>query len=139
MKRPPRELGKECRPRRIALDDATLVEPLQALLKQAGLDTEVLPAKFPNEFYEIVRELEDHLRGDEEGIPAMLATPGVTVELLQSVFEAAAEFYRSAPWIRLSNDQVIAVRYPNEQEYRYTVVMGPGWRGIWIGDVCGLE
>lgn len=126
MKRPPRELGKKCRPRRIALDDATLVEPLQVLLKEAGLHTEVLPAKFPNEFYEIVRELEDHLRGDEEGIPAMLDTPGVTVELLQSVFEAAAEFYRSAPWIRLSNDQVIAVRHPNEQEYRYAVVMGQG-------------
>jgi hypothetical protein len=124
MKRPPRELGKKCRPRRIALDDATLAEPLQALLKEADLDTEVLAAKFPDEFYEIVRELEDHLRGDEDGIPAMLDTPGVTVKLLESVFEAAVEFYRSAPWVQLSNDQVLAVRHPNEREYRYAVVMG---------------
>jgi hypothetical protein len=68
--------------------------------------------------------LEEHLRGDEEGIPAMLDVPGVTVELLRGVFEAAAEFYRAAPWVQLSNDQVIAVRHPNEREYRYVVVMG---------------
>jgi tetratricopeptide (TPR) repeat protein len=124
MKRPPREFGKKCRPRRIALEDATLVDPVEVLLKEAGLDTEVLAATFPDEFYEIVRELEDHLRGDEERIPAMLDAPGVTVELLQSVFDAAATFYRSAPWIQLSNDQVIAVRHPSEREFRYAVVMG---------------
>jgi hypothetical protein len=41
----------------------------------------------------------------------------VTVELLKGVFEAAAEFYRAAPWIRLSNEQVIAVQHPNEPNY----------------------
>jgi tetratricopeptide (TPR) repeat protein len=126
IKHPPRELGKPCRPRRIALADPALLEPLQVLLKDAGLDTEVFVAGFPDEFYAIIRQLEEHLRGDEPEIPAMLDAPKVTVKLLQSVFEAAAEFYRAAPWVQLSNDQVIAVRHPYQHDYRYALVMGQG-------------
>jgi hypothetical protein len=126
MQHPPRELGKACRPRRIALADAALLEPLQTLLKDKGLETEVFAAGFPDEFYEIIRQLEGHLRGNEPEIPAMLDAPKVTVELLKGVFEAAAEFYQAAPWIRLSNEQVIAVRHPNEPNYQYALVMGQG-------------
>ncbi len=98
----------------------------ESLLKEAGLDTEVLVAGFPDEFYGIIRQLEEHLRGDEPEIPGMLDAPKVTVELLRGVFEAAAEFYRTAPWVRLSNDQVIAVRHPKQSDYRYALVMGQG-------------
>jgi len=126
IKHPPRELGKPCRPRSIALADAQLLEPLQVLLKDAGLDTEVFVAGFPDDFYEIIRQLEGHLRGNEPEIPAMLDTPKVTVKLLQGAFEAAAEFYRAAPWVLLSNDQVIAVRHPNQNDYHYALVMGQG-------------
>jgi tetratricopeptide (TPR) repeat protein len=126
MQHPPRELGKACRPYRIAIADAALLEPLQTLLKDKGLETEVFAAGFPDEFYEIIRQLEAHLRGDKTEIPAMLDAPQVTVELLKGVFEAAAEFYRAAPWIRLSNEQVIAIRHPNEDSYHYALVMGQG-------------
>lgn len=126
MQHPPRELGKACRPRSIALADTALLEPLQVLLKDAGLDTEVFVAAFPDEFYEIIRELEAHLRGNQPEIPAMLDTPKVTVKLLRGVFEAASEFYRAEPWIRLSNSQVIAVRHPNERNDHYALVMGQG-------------
>ena len=126
MKRPPRQLGKAHRPQRIALADAALLEPLKVLLKEAGLDTEVIAVDLPAAFDEIVRELEEHLRGGEQDIPAMLELPKVTVRLLRGVFEAAAGFYRAAPWVRLSNDQVIAVRHPDEPDFRYAVVMGQG-------------
>jgi tetratricopeptide (TPR) repeat protein len=126
MQHPPRDLGKARRPRRIALADAVLLEPLRVLIKDAGLDTEVFVAGFPDEFYEIIRQLEEHLRGDQPEIPAMLDTPKVTVGLLRGIFEAAAEFYRAAPWIQLSNEQLIAVRRPNERDYRYALVMGQG-------------
>jgi hypothetical protein len=126
MQHPPPELGEACRPRSIALADTALLEPLQTLLRDKGLETEVFVAGFPDEFYEIIRQLEAHLRGDEPEIPAMLDAPKVTVELLKGVFEAAAEFYRAAPWIRLSNEQVIAVRHPNEHNYHYALVMGQG-------------
>lgn len=122
----PRELGKASHPRRIALADAALLEPLQTLLKDKGLETEVFAAGFPDEFYEIVRQLEAHLGGNDPEIPAMLDAPKVTVELLKGVFEAAAEFHRAAPWVRLSNEQVIAVRHPNEHNYHYALVMGQG-------------
>jgi tetratricopeptide (TPR) repeat protein len=126
MQHPPRELGKASRPRSIALADAALLETLQALLKEKGLETEVFASGFPDEFYEIIRQLDAHLRGNEPEIPAMLDAPKVTVKLLQGVFEAAAEFYRAAPWIRLSNEQVIAVRHPSEHNYHYALVMGQG-------------
>jgi tetratricopeptide (TPR) repeat protein len=126
MQHPPRELGKACRPRRIALADVALLEPLQTLLQDKGLETEVVAAGFPDEFYEIIRQLESHLRGNEPEIPAMLDAPNVTVKLLKGVFEAAAEFHRAAPWIRLSNEQVIAIRHPNEHNYHYALVMGQG-------------
>lgn len=126
MQHPPRELGKACRPRRIALADAALLEPWQTLLKDKGLEMEVFAAGFPDEFYEIIRQLEGHLRGNELEIPAMLDAPKVTVELLKGVFEAAADFHRAAPWIGLSNEQVIAVRHPNEVNYHYALVMGQG-------------
>lgn len=126
MQHPPRELGKASRPRSIALADAALLEPLQTLLRNKGVETDVFAAGFPDEFYEIIRQLEAHLRGNEPEIPAMLDAPKVTVELLKGVFEAAAEFYRAAPWIRLSNEQVIAVRHPNGHSYHYALVMGQG-------------
>ncbi|HSG43669.1 MAG TPA: hypothetical protein VLA72_10990 [Anaerolineales bacterium] len=126
MRHPPRQVGKAGRPSNIALADTALLEALQILLKDAELDTEVFTIEFPDEFYEIIRELEAHLRGDEQEIPAMLDTSNVTVKLLQEVFAAAAEFYRAAPWIRLSNNQVMAVRHPNERNYRYALVMGQG-------------
>lgn len=126
MRRPPRQLGKAGRPRGIALADPALLEPLQHLVKDEGLDTDIFVAGFPDEFYEIIRQLEEHLRGDEPEIPAMLDAPKVNVDLLRGVFEAAAEFYRAAPWIRLSNEQVIAIRHPNERKYRYALVMGQG-------------
>ena len=106
MQHPPSQLGKACRPRGIALADPALLEPLQILLKDAGLDTEVFGAGFPDDFYEIVRQLEAHLRSSEPEVPAMLDVAKVTVSLLQRVFEAAAEFYRAAPWAHLSNEQV---------------------------------
>ncbi|MBI5841154.1 MAG: tetratricopeptide repeat protein [Chloroflexi bacterium] len=126
MRHPPRELGKACRPRSIALADTALLEPLRVLLKDAELEIEVFVARFPDEFDEIIRQLEAHLRANEPEIPAMLATPKLTVDLLRGVFEAAAEFYRAAPWVRLSNNQVIAVRHPNEHNYHYALVMGQG-------------
>ena len=126
MKHPPRGLGKACRPRTIAVTDAALVEPLQALLKDLGLEINVSVTEFSDEFYEVIRELENRLRGSQSEIPAMLDTPEVTPGLLRGVYEAAAEFYRAAPWVQLSNDQVLAIRRPGERDYRYALVMGQG-------------
>ena len=65
MQHPPHELGKACLSRSIALADTAFLEPLQILLKDAGLDTEVFFAGFPDEFYEIIGQLGAHLRGHQ--------------------------------------------------------------------------
>jgi hypothetical protein len=126
MRHPPSGLAEPQQPHAIAVGNPALLEPLQDLLKNAGLDTQVFTTKLADEFYDIIRQLESHLRGGVAEIPGMLESPGVTVELLQGAFEAAAAFYRAAPWVHLSNDQVLAIRHPNESDYRYAIVMGQG-------------
>lgn len=126
MRHPPRGLAQPQRPRAIALGNPALLTPLQDILKEKGLDTEVFTTRLADEFYDIIHQLESHLRGGAPEIPGMLESPGVTIELLRGVFEAAASFYRDAPWIHLSNDQVLAVRHPDESDYRYVIVMGQG-------------
>ena len=61
--------------------------------------------------------------------PALLSVPGVTPQLLQSLFAAAADFYSIQPWSILKGEKVIAVRSP---ELRLVVVMGAGGQAFGI-------
>jgi tetratricopeptide (TPR) repeat protein len=73
---------------------------------------------------EILQDLETHMRGGRPEIPALLAAKGVTPELGGGVFAAAAEFYRAAPWIYLSDQDTLAIRVEPETEARFAQVMG---------------
>lgn len=53
--------------------------------------------------------------------PALLEVPGVTPQILQSLFAAAAEFYAIQPWKFSKGEIVIAVQSPDE---RLVVLMG---------------
>lgn len=61
--------------------------------------------------------------------PALLSVPGVTPQLLQSLFAAAADFYSLQPWTILNGEKVIAVRSP---DLRLVVVMGAGGQAFGI-------
>jgi hypothetical protein len=53
--------------------------------------------------------------------PALLSVTGVTLQLLQGLFEAAADFFETQPWKVLKDESVIEVGSP---ESRLVVVMG---------------
>ncbi len=124
MRKPPQEVGPPRRPQSIGVPDAMLAETLAASIAEAGLEVTIFEQPPPEEFEEIVRGLEAHLRDNRPEHPGLLSVKGVTPELAGSVFAAAAEYYRAAPWVQLNNSQVVAVRHPAEPDYRYAVVMG---------------
>ncbi|MBI4674489.1 MAG: hypothetical protein HY741_22825 [Chloroflexi bacterium] len=126
MREPGLGAGKPARPESIALSDAALAEGLAPLLKQANLQMEILVGEMPPEVEEIFTAFENFGQEDKPDLPGLMETPGVSVAQVGEFFSAAAAFYRAAPWVRLNNYQVIALKHPREHDYRYTIVMGQG-------------
>jgi len=112
-------------PRRVQVADSALAEALADLFLRAHLEIAVGEGAAPPEADEALREFE-RMTNQMDEPPGMLSVEGVTPELAGSLFAAAADFYRAAPWIRLSNSQVIALKHPGEPDYRYAIVMGQG-------------
>ncbi len=123
MRKPGNEGGKPGRPDAIAVVDRNLIEPLQGLLEEAGVKISVFPVERPAELDAMIRDLEEHLRGEPE-MPGLLSVQGVTPELVGEFFAAASEFYEAAPWDKLSNYDVLAIRRPEDREDRYSFAMG---------------
>ncbi len=112
-------------PRMVLVADNALADALASLFLDAKMEIAIGQAAPPPEAEEVIREFERQANGMEEP-PGMLSVPGVTPELAGSVFAAVADFYRAAPWIKLNNFQVLALKHPDEENYRYAVVMGQG-------------
>ena len=115
-------------PRRPALIIVSpdLVEPIVSALAQHEIEMTLQEGLPPEEFTQLIRGLEAHLRGDEVEHPGLLSVKGVTPELVGGLFAAAAEFYRAAPWVQLTNSHILAVRHPAEPKPRFVSVMGNG-------------
>ena len=125
MQSPPPGLGEPCRPKGVAVAVAAQAEALAQFFAAGRVEIDVFEAPVPDEVWQIVRELEEHMRGGPEH-PGYLSLKGVTPELAGGFYTAAADYYRAAPWVRLSNYQVLALRHPAERAYRYIIVMGQG-------------
>ncbi len=121
--------GRKRRPSVIHLDDAGLAEALAPELEKVGV-----ACKFRRTLREVEQALEamGQFLGDEETIPGLLETRGVTPFMVKGVFEAAAFFYREAPWRWIDDANPIEMRYPVDSKPRYAVVMGYG------GEAYGL-
>ena len=129
MTRPTRGAGRPRRPARLLLDDAELVEALAPRLAELEIQCQyrhTLPL-----MNNALLEMEAYLTR-REPIPGLLKTPGVTPHLVGGLYEAAAFYYRQAPWRWISDAFPIEVRYPPHGEPRYAVVMGHG------GETYGL-
>ncbi|MCL4394610.1 MAG: hypothetical protein M1482_07380 [Chloroflexi bacterium] len=124
MQRPAAKSGKRGTPQRIVVAESTLAEGMLPFLADAQLEIDVHEQPLPDEVNEIIRDLENHMRGDESEHPGLISVSGVTPELLRGFYSAAAEYYRAAPWVHLNNYQVLALRHPMEEDYRYAMSMG---------------
>jgi hypothetical protein len=73
---------------------------------------------------QMVEELTEHVAGPRR-LKATLDSPGVTPAMLGGFFDAAATFYRQAPWRRVPGDAPIKVECEKLQSGTwYAVVMG---------------
>ena len=78
----------------------------------------------------LLHELSEHLGGTSE--PGLLDGPGVTPRLVAGFYEAAAEFFRLAPWKKLGYENAIRVECDKFQGGPwYAVLMGQS--GLTIG------
>lgn len=124
MLKPPRETGqKPHRPQHILVPEAALAAALAPELAGLGIKTGHEPHL--EGVGELVQELENHLRGGPEH-PGLLSVKGVTPELVGGLFAAAAEFYRAAPWVQLTDQHTLAIRVFPEKQPRFVQVMGNG-------------
>lgn len=112
---------KPHRPAEIQFEDALLAGALAPELEKIGVGTEHHP--LPEVVDEIIQDLETHMRGRPEH-PGFLSVKGVTPELVGGMFAAAAEFYRAAPWVHLTDQHTLAVRVSPERKARFVQVMG---------------
>ena len=128
MREPVMRSGKPGAPQKMIIPDSELAQAILPYLAKAQLETEVYQLPLPDEVMEVVRGLEDHLRGGKPERPALASVRGVTPDLLGGFYSAAAGYYRAAPWVHLNNYQVIALRIPTDGRgaFRYAMSMGQG-------------
>jgi hypothetical protein len=74
-------------------------------------------------------QLMQHLASEQP--PGLLVAPGVTPDRVRSLFEAAANFYRQAPWKRFPYQAAIEVQCKQYQGPWYAVIMGQS--GLTLG------
>ena len=110
------------RPQTVTLPDNSLVAMLTPRLAEIGVECKQMDT--PDEAYQVIADLESHMRGGHSEVPGLLSVEGVTPEFVGELFAAAAEFYRAAPWVKLVNAQALAVQLSIEAEPCYVSVMG---------------
>ena len=121
---PPGSSQKPHRPKQIHFEDEILMESMALALEEIGISSKFKPEKEMVD--EILAEMTEHLMGGAADIPGLLSQKDVSPKLVEALFDAAAQYYRAAPWVHLTNMQPLAIQVEPETEPRYVVVMGNG-------------
>ena len=112
------------RPARVFLEDKNMLEALRPTLEEIGVE-----ARWRTKIQEIddiLAELEENMQEDAPEFPGLLKQQNVKPRLVGGLFASAANFYRAAPWVQLSNDDLLAITIPPQKEPYYVIVMGQG-------------
>jgi tetratricopeptide (TPR) repeat protein len=112
------------RPARIFFEDEAWMTALRLALQEIGVECRLRPQTDLSR--ELVAELETYMRGDRPVIPGLLRQKRVNPPLIGALFEAAAEFYRAAPWVQLGNNHLLSLSVSSQKEPYYATVMGQG-------------
>lgn len=123
--------GAPRRPAHIQTDTDSLVPPLSELTAQMGMKLERLPdlpeLSFAiHSFEEFMTPHPELYLASEQSDPAVIA----------DFFNAAAAYYRAAPWKRLTDAEPLTLQVDGWDEPRYVVLMGHGGivRGLVLYD-----
>ena len=115
---------KPHRPAGVLFEDKLLMHALAPALQQMDIDSKYQPQSEMVD--EIIQELQAQMNDGEPETPGLLTHRQVGPHLVRGFFQAAADFYRSAPWIQLSNDEVLSIQQSPRQDPYYIIVMGQG-------------
>jgi len=103
------------RPENICMLDENLVEALAPLLEDLGIRSSHEQSQEIQELAaDVFSELESHLASGP-GLPGLLEQENISPELVGDLFNAAAEFYRAAPWVHLTNLQYLSIQVEPEK------------------------
>lgn len=115
---------KPHRPARVFFEDKTLRQALAPALQRMEIECKYQPQQEVVD--EIIEELLTRMNDGEPETPGLLSQQRVGPKLVGALFDAAANFFRSAPWIQISNEDVLSIRVSPQQVPYYIVVMGQG-------------
>lgn len=113
---------KPQRPARVIFEDRDLLQALAPGLQKIGVQATCYPHN--EQLDAMLKDLEANLNESQPDIPGLLSGNKITPQVVGDLFNAAAEFYRAAPWIQLSNDDILSIRVLPQKEPNYVSVMG---------------
>jgi hypothetical protein len=99
-------MGRPHRPARVEVRSGPPWDALAGHLDDVGVALEPLDHLEPVD--QILDQLVAHLCGRPPG-PGLLDMPGVGTEQVASFYQAAADFYRAAPWQRVGGSETIEI------------------------------
>jgi len=112
-------------PNQIEVNDPELAEYLRDQLLAIGIEVRLvdrLAALAP-----ALRSLFDYMGAQTVEPPSLVAARGMTIERVRSFADAAAAFYRAAPWRHLTDSDLIRVEVPKPPKgMGLLVVLGAG-------------
>src|SRR4051794_29979412 len=120
--------GEPHRPTEVQVRPEERVIPLHSVLSDLGIDFTATHAL--DQMDEVFEQLAGELVG--HGKPGLLAMPGMTPEAGAGFFEAAAGFYKLAPWKKIGERTIKVECAKFTSGPWYAVMMGQG------GMTCGL-
>jgi len=125
MTRPEKKLGLQPgRPAKIIFEDQELRRTLTSFLQEIQIRAVYYPKSASVD--ELVKDLEGFLNEGQPEIPGLFSGKGVTRTAVAALFQAAAEFYRQAPWVHLGNEDYLAVRISPRNEQQFYQRAWPG-------------
>jgi tetratricopeptide (TPR) repeat protein len=112
------------RPKEIQFENADLLEAVAPALDaiRVAASVAVAPALMDN----LIAGLRETFSSAPVELPGLLSVPGTDPKMIARLFDAAAIFYRAAPWKRVTNDQTLAVTIDPPGQQLFVQVMGNG-------------
>jgi tetratricopeptide (TPR) repeat protein len=112
------------RPSEIQFENADLLSAVAPVL--SGIRVAASVAAAPDLVDAFIAGLRDTFGSLPTEVPGLLSVPGTDPKMIARLFDAAAIFYRAAPWKQVTNDQTLAVTIDPPGQELFVQVMGNG-------------
>jgi tetratricopeptide (TPR) repeat protein len=112
------------RPKTVMFEQADLMDASAPALREIKVEASLGQA--PPIIDSILSELAHAFVHTPAEVPGLLSVPGTNPKMIASLFEAASQFYRAAPWKIVADFQTMAVTIDPPGEEFFVQVMGNG-------------